>query len=91
MSSSSTRSLSRLAICAWAEASRALIGSSAIRQDRPGHQRPGDGDPLPLAAAELVRIAVGRGGRKPDALQQLGGLPQAVGAAAAAEPGRRRR
>ena len=33
MFSSRTRAVSRLAICAWAEASRALIGSSAIRHD----------------------------------------------------------
>ena len=60
-----------------------LVGDQAGRL---GHQRPGDGDPLPLAAAELVRITGRRGGRKPDAFQQLGSLPQAVGAAAAAEP-----
>jgi len=33
-----------------------------------------------------VRVAGRRGGRKPDAFQQFGGLLQAVGAAAAAEP-----
>ena len=36
--------------------------------DREG---PGDADPLPLPAAELVRLAVGRPRRQPDGLEQL--------------------
>ena len=37
-----------------------------------GRQGAGDGDPLPLAAGELVRVAAGRLGGQPDRLQQLG-------------------
>ena len=72
MFSSRTRSASRLATCAWAEASRALIGSSAIRHDGLGRQGAGDRDPLPLPAAELVRVPLGRGRGQPDPLQQFG-------------------
>ena len=39
---------------------------------RLGRERPGDRDPLALAAAELVRVAVGRAGRQADQVEQLG-------------------
>ena len=38
-----------------------------------GGQGAGDADPLPLAAGELVRLALQRGGGQPDPVEQLGG------------------
>ena len=55
---SSWRSLSRLRICAWIETSSADTGSSQTISFGDERQRAGDPDPLPLAAGELVRIAV---------------------------------
>ena len=49
---------SRLMTCAWIETSRAEIGSSATIEVRVQRERPGDPDPLALAAGELVRVAV---------------------------------
>ena len=40
-------------------------------QSRVGGQRPGDGDPLALAAAELVREQVGDVRAQPDKLEHL--------------------
>ena len=45
-----------------------LVGDDQLRPQR---QRPGDPDPLPLAAGELVREAVVVLGAEPDALEQL--------------------
>ena len=45
-----------------------LVGNDQLR---PGDQRPGDGDPLPLAARELVRVAVQRVGAEPDLVERL--------------------
>jgi hypothetical protein len=59
-----------------------LVGDQA---GRPGGQGAGDRDPLPLPAAELVRVPVGRGGRQADPLQQFGGADPAGGAAAAGQ------
>ncbi len=39
-------------------------------------QRPGDPDPLALAAGEFVREAVGVGRRQPDLIQQRGNAPR---------------
>ena len=50
---------SRLTIWAWIETSSAETGSSQTMKRRLDRQRPGDADALPLAARELVRIAVG--------------------------------
>ena len=47
-------------IWAWIETSRALIGSSATIRSGLERQRPRDADALPLAAGELVRVAVAR-------------------------------
>ncbi len=59
-----------------------LIGHDEVGIQR---QRPGDGDPLPLAARELGRIAVGAGGRETHRAQELLGLLHGV---AAGQPGR---
>ena len=45
-----------------------LVGDDQLRLQR---QRPGDPDPLPLAAGELVREAVVVLGREADPLEQL--------------------
>ena len=45
-------------IWAWMETSSAETGSSAMISFGPQRERPGDADPLPLAARELVRVAV---------------------------------
>ena len=45
-----------------------LVGDDELRLDG---ERPGDTDPLPLPAAELVRLAVGRRRRQPDGVEQL--------------------
>jgi hypothetical protein len=59
----------RLRICARTETSRAETASSAtIRSGSTA--RAGDGDALPLAAAELVRIEAGVTGAEADARQQ---------------------
>ncbi len=52
------RSLSRFRICAWTETSSAETGSSATISFGFTRERPGDPDPLALAARELVREAV---------------------------------
>ena len=52
------RSRSRLRICAWIETSRAETGSSAMISFGLQRERAGDADALPLAAGELVRVAV---------------------------------
>ena len=46
-----------------------LVGDDELGLDR---ERAGDADPLPLAAAELVRAPVGELGREADALEQVG-------------------
>ena len=48
-------------------------GLVADQQPRPGGQRPGDRDALPLAAGELVRVPAGEVARQPDPFQQVGG------------------
>ena len=53
------RSASRLSTAACTETSSALVGSSATSRLGPRHQRAGDADPLPLAAGQLVRVALG--------------------------------
>ena len=53
------------------ETSRALIGSSATIEIRVEGERPGDPDPLPLPAAELVREPVRRAGGHAHELEQL--------------------
>ena len=45
-----------------------LVGDDELRLQ---HERAREPDPLPLAAAELVRVAVGRLGRHADALEHL--------------------
>ena len=50
--------MNRFRICAWIETSSALTGSSQTMNFGSHGQRPGDADPLPLPAGELVRIAV---------------------------------
>jgi hypothetical protein len=59
-----------------------LVGDQA---GRAGRQRAGDRDPLPLPAAELVRVARGRGRRQPDPLKQLAAAGPGRGPAAAAQ------
>ena len=62
------RSSSRLTICAWIETSSADTASSAMMTFGLQRQRAGDGDALPLAAGELVRIALRVVGRQADVL-----------------------
>ena len=50
----------RLRICAWIETSSAETGSSATISLGLEGERPGQADALPLAAGELVGVAVGR-------------------------------
>ena len=45
-------------IWAWIDTSRALMGSSATIRSGLQGEGPGDADALPLAAGELVRVAV---------------------------------
>ena len=47
-----------------------LVGDDQLRPQR---ERPGDADPLPLAARELVRVAVVVLGLQADPLEQLAG------------------
>ena len=68
---SSWRSSSRFSIWDWIETSSADTGSSAIDELRPQGERPGDPDPLPLPAGELVREAVVVLRRQADRLEQL--------------------
>ena len=58
-------------ICAWIETSSAETGSSAMISFGSQRQRPRDADALPLAAGELVRVAVVVLGAEADALEQL--------------------
>ena len=58
-------------ICAWIDTSSADTGSSQIDQLRSQRQRPGDADPLPLAAGELGREPVVVLRVEPDQLHQL--------------------
>ena len=57
--------------CAWIDTSRAETGSSATISLRPQRERAGDADALPLAAGELVRVAVVVLGVQADELQQV--------------------
>ena len=64
---------------AWMDTSSAETGSSqTISLGRSG-QRPGDADPLPLTAGELVRVPVVVLRVEPDQLEQL--LDPLLGAA----------
>ena len=65
------RSRSRLSTCAWIETSSAETGSSATITFGLERQRPGDADALPLAAGELVRVAVVVLGVQADGVHQL--------------------
>ena len=56
---------------AWIDTSSADTGSSSTSSFGLQRQRPGDADALPLAAGELVRVAVGVLGVEPDQLHQL--------------------
>ena len=58
-------------ICACTETSSAETSSSAIRHSGSTAKRAGDADALALAAAEFVRIALGRIGRQAHQLEQL--------------------
>ena len=57
-------------ICAWTETSTADTGSSATIKAGLTDERPGDADPLALAAAEVARIAIGVVGTEPDEVEQ---------------------
>ena len=57
---------------AWIDTSSALIGSSQTIDLGLHGECPGDADALPLAAAELVRIALDEGGIETDQVEQLG-------------------
>ena len=87
--SSSCRSASRLMIWAWIETSSAETGSSQTTSFGLQRQRPGDADPLALAAGELGREAVVVLGVQPDQLHQLLHPPLAVGAVGDAVDGER--
>ena len=58
-------------IWAWIDTSSALIGSSATIRSGFEGERPGDPDPLALAARELVRVALAEVGVEPDRREQL--------------------
>ena len=81
--SSALRSLSRFITWARTLTSSAAVGSSAMRKSGLVRQRPRDADPLELAAAELVRVAVGEVRVEADQLQQLAGCAAAASAAVA--------
>jgi hypothetical protein len=71
-SNSCFSSTSRFSTCDWIETSSADTGSSATIELRLQHERARDPDPLALAAAELVRVAVGSLGAQADALEHVG-------------------
>ena len=60
----------RLSTAACTDTSSAEVGSSATSSDGRGRQRPGEADPLPLAAGELVRVAPADLGPQPDLVEQ---------------------
>ena len=61
----------RFRTCERIETSSALTGSSATITFGFEHQRPGQRDPLALAAGELVRVALERVSRQADLVEQL--------------------
>ncbi len=63
--------MNRLMICAWIETSRAATELVANDEARLDGKRARDADALPLAARELVRIAVSVDGVEPDHLHQV--------------------
>ena len=68
---SSWRSFSRFRICAWIETSSAETGSSQTSSFGPSAKRARDPDALPLAAGELVGIAVRVARVEADDVEQL--------------------
>ena len=78
--------------CAWIETSSADTGSSATISFGLQGQRAGDADALPLAAGELVRVAVVVLRVEADQLEQLGPrLSAPLSARHVVDPQRRRR
>ena len=67
---SACSSSSRLTICARIDTSSAETASSATMILRVERERARDGDPLPLAARELVRVALRHVGREAHVLEQ---------------------
>ena len=65
-------------ICFCTERSRAEVGSSSTTSCGLEDHGAGDGDALALAAGELVRVAVARGGIEPDLLERPGGARVAL-------------
>ena len=63
--------MSRLTICAWIDTSSAETDSSAMTSFGIARERARDADALPLAAGELVRIALGMLRQQADLLQQF--------------------
>ena len=59
-----------MSTCACTETSSADTGSSQTRNDRLDRECPGDADPLPLSARELVGVATRHRGVEPDFLEQ---------------------
>ena len=68
---SSCSSSSRFSTCAWIETSSADTGSSHTMSFGLQRERARDADALPLAARELVRVAVDVLGVEPDDVEQL--------------------
>ena len=66
----SRRSASRLSTCAWVDRSSALHRLVQDDDLRVADQRPGDRDPLPLAAGELGRVPVDGVAGQADGLQR---------------------
>jgi len=56
-------------ICACTDMSSADVGSSRMMNSGFKHNRPRNGDPLPLPAGKFVRIAVAKTGVYPHLLQ----------------------
>ena len=86
-------SSSRLTICAWIETSSAETGSSQTMKSGLSGERAREADALPLAARELVRVAVRRVGGQPDDAEQLAHLrrrPRAATRGRACAAARRR-
>ena len=83
-------SVSRLTIAACTETSSAETGSSATITSGFAGQRAGDGDPLALAARELVGLARGELGRKLHDVEQPLRLPARRAPAETPQPPQRR-
>ena len=81
------RSRTRLSTVPWIETSRAEVISSAMITSGAAGQRPGQRDPLPLPAGELLGVAIGPVRGEVDQLEQAGDLGPPGGSTVDGVPG----